>query len=275
MTTIDKSGSSVEEIIREFRRDHSIRDHELQYEILKKPSKGFLGFFANKLALVRFQVPEAEDRVRLFTETLLGKMGISFSKIHTHKEGKTLHLSIDGIVETGFVIGKNGQMLETIQYLVNRVFENDRKLDRIYLDADGYRERRESQFLSRYIPQIKKVKSSGEALTLEPMPASDRRIIHRYIERDKSLKTLTLGEGENKRIVVFPAKLNEKELMQKQTPAARKAASKPMAKASLKGKSEGLKDVAGKTGRKPGKSYYKNHGKKPYIKKEKNKHPEE
>lgn len=275
MTTIDKSGSNVEEIIREFRRDHSIRDHELQYEILKKPSKGFLGFFANKLALVRFQVPETEDRVRLFTETLLGKMGISFSKIHTHREGKTLHLSIDGIVETGFVIGKNGQMLETIQYLVNRVFESDRKLDRIYLDADGYRERRESQFLSRYIPQIKKVKSSGEALTLEPMPASDRRIIHRYIERDKSLKTLTLGEGENKRIVVFPAKLNEKELMQKQTPAARKAASKPMAKSSLKGKSEGLKDVAGKTGRKPGKSYYKNHGKKPYIKKEKNKHPEE
>ena len=135
MTTIDKSGSSIEDIIREFRRDHSIRDHELQYEILKKPSKGFLGFFANKLALVRFQVPETEDRVRLFTETLLAKMGISFSKIHTFKEGRTLHLSIEGIVETGFVIGKNGQMLETIQYLVNRVFESDRKLEQGGIDS--------------------------------------------------------------------------------------------------------------------------------------------
>ncbi|HOA28836.1 MAG: Jag N-terminal domain-containing protein [Candidatus Cloacimonetes bacterium] len=214
MNTIDKSGLSVEDIIREFRLEHNIRDHELKYEIIKKPSKGIFGLFANKLALVRFQVPESSDRVRLFTETLLKKMGISYSSINSKMEGKTLYLTIEGIVETGFIIGKNGSMLETIQYLVNRVFEGDRKLERIYLDADGYRERRESQFLHKYLPQINKIKVHGKALTLEPMSPGERRIIHRHIERDKGLRTLTIGEGENKRIVIFSSKQKESEVLQ-------------------------------------------------------------
>jgi spoIIIJ-associated protein len=214
MNTIDKSGLSVEDIIREFRLEHNIRDHELKYEIIKRPSKGIFGLFANKLALVRFQVPESSDRVRLFTETLLKKMGISYSNITSKMEGKTLYLTIEGIVETGFIIGKNGSMLETIQYLVNRVFEGDRKLERIYLDADGYRERRESQFLHKYLPQINKIKVHGKALTLEPMSPGERRIIHRHIERDKGLRTLTIGEGENKRIVIFSSKQKESEVLQ-------------------------------------------------------------
>jgi len=214
MNTIDKSGLSVEDIIREFRLEHNIRDHELKYEIIKKPSKGIFGLFANKLALVRFQVPESSDRVRLFTETLLKKMGISYSSINSKMEGKTLYLTIEGIVETGFIIGKNGSMLETIQYLVNRVFEGDRKLERIYLDADGYRERRESQFLHKYLPQINKIKVHGKALTLEPMSPGERRIIHRHIERDKGLRTLTIGDGENKRIVIFSSKQKESEVLQ-------------------------------------------------------------
>jgi len=214
MNTIDKSGLSVEDIIREFRLEHNIRDHELKYEIIKRPSKGIFGLFAYKLALVRFQGPESSDRVRLFTETLLKKMGISYSNITSKMEGKTLYLTIEGIVETGFIIGKNGSMLETIQYLVNRVFEGDRKLERIYLDADGYRERRESQFLHKYLPQINKIKVHGKALTLEPMSPGERRIIHRHIERDKGLRTLTIGDGENKRIVIFSSKQKESEVLQ-------------------------------------------------------------
>lgn len=213
MTTIDKSGTSIEEIIRAFRIEYKIRDWELHYEVLKKPSKGFLGLFANKLALVRFQLPTPADRVKIFTENLLKKMGISFEKISSKLEGKTLYLEIGGCKDTGFLIGKNGLMLENIQFLVNRIFEDDRKLDKIYLDADGYRERREAQFIRPFLPQIAKIKVHGKPLTLEPMTASERRIIHRHVERDKALRTLTIGEGEKKRIVVFSAKQNEKDAL--------------------------------------------------------------
>jgi spoIIIJ-associated protein len=231
MTTIDKSGISVEEIIRNFRREHNISDHELHYEIIKKPSKGFFGLFANKLALVRFQLPGQEDRIRLFTETLLHKMGVSFGSISTKIEAKTLFLTIEKVSETGFVIGKNGSMLETIQYFVNRVFENDNTFERIYLDADGYRERRESQFIGKFIPQINKIKTQGKSLTLDPMSPGERRIIHRHIEKDKGLRTLTIGEGENKRIVIFSAKQKESEVLkqsrEQKSPETSEEAPKP------------------------------------------------
>ena len=213
MNTIDKSGTCIEDIICDFRNEYKIRDWELHYEILKKPSKGFLGLFASKIALVRFQLPSTSDRAKLFTETLLKKMGISVEKISSKMEGKTLYLEIIGCKDTGFLIGKNGQMLETIQFLVNRIFEDDRKLEKIYLDADGYRERREAQFIRPFLPQIAKIKVHGKPLTLDPMSASERRIIHRHVERDKALRTLTIGEGEMKRIVVFSAKQNEKDAL--------------------------------------------------------------
>ena len=218
MNTIDRSGDSVEEIIRKFRSEHNISDHELKYEIIKKPSKGFFGLFANKIALVRFQLPESTDRVRLFAESLLGKMGVSFGKVISKTEAKTLFLTIEGVAEPGFVIGKNGSMLETIQYLINRVFEDDKAIERIYVDADGYRARREAQFLNRFISDIKQVKVHGKSLTLDPMSPGERRIIHRHIERDKGLRTLTVGEGENKRIVVFSSKQKESEIRQQNMP---------------------------------------------------------
>lgn len=207
MTTIDRSGHSVEEIIREFRREHTIRDHELHYEILQKPSKGFFGFLA-KNAIVRFKLPSEADRIRLYTETLLQKMGVSYTNIACKSEGKTLFLTVEGVVEPGFLIGKNGSMLETIQYLINRTFENSEDYQRIYIDADDYRKRRESQFLNRYLPQINKVKKSNETLTLDPMTAGERRIIHRHVERDRGLRTLTVGEGDMKRVIIFSAKQN-------------------------------------------------------------------
>ncbi|GAB1468673.1 hypothetical protein MASR2M64_14160 [Candidatus Cloacimonadota bacterium] len=213
MTTIDKSGTSVEDIISAFRKENTIRDWELKYDILKKPNNGIFGLFANKTALVRFHLPDTADRAKLFTTSLLTKMGLGFDSISAKLEGKTLYLEINGCKDTGFLIGKNGNMLESIQFLVNRVFEYDRKIERIYLDADGYRERREDFFFRQFLPQISKIKTQGKPLTLEPMSAGERRIIHRHIERDKGLRTLTIGEGEKKRIVIFSAKQSEKEVL--------------------------------------------------------------
>lgn len=213
MTTIDKSGTSIEDIISAFRKEHNIQDWELKYEILKKPSNGIFGLFASKVALVRFQLPDIMDRARLFTQSLLGKMGVGFDSIHSKLEGKTLYLEIVGCKDTGFLIGKNGSMLESIQCYINRVFEYDRKLEKIYLDADGYRERKEAMFFRQYLPQISKIKVHGKPLTLDPMSAGERRIIHRHVERDKGLRTLTIGEGEKKRIVIFSSRQSEKDVL--------------------------------------------------------------
>lgn len=213
MTKIEKTGSSVEELVSAFRNENKIKDWELKYDIIKKPSAGFLGLFASKTAVVSFELPTLGERAASFLDQLLKKMGIPFSKIESKTEGKTIFLEIKGSKDSGFLIGKNGSMLETLQYFLNRIYENDRNLERIYVDVEGYRERREAIFLRQFLPLIKKVREQGKPQTLEPMNASDRRVIHRHIERDRGLRTLTIGEGEKKRIVIFPAKQNESEVL--------------------------------------------------------------
>lgn len=213
MTSIKKTGANVEDIIAAFRSEHRIRDWELKYTVVKKSSKGFLGLFANKTAIVRFELPDIGERAANLLSQLLSKMGIFYEKVQTKMEGKTVYLEIKGSQDTGLLIGKNGYMLETLQFFVNRVFENERELERVYLDVDGYRERREAQFLNQFKPVIKKVREQGKPQTLEPMNSTERRIIHRHIERDRGLRTLTIGEGEMKRIVIFSSKQKESEAL--------------------------------------------------------------
>ena len=213
MTSIEKTGTNVEAIISAFRGEHRIKDWELKYEIVKKPSKGLFGLFANKTAMVRFELPSIGERAASFLSQLLGKMGIPYKQVFTKTEGKMVYLEITGSEDSGLLIGKNGYMLETLQFLVNRVYETERDLDRVLLDVDGYRQRREAQFLKQFQPLIKKVREQGKPQTLEPLNSTDRRVIHRHIERDRGLRTLTIGEGEMKRIVIFSAKQKESEAL--------------------------------------------------------------
>ena len=213
MTSIEKTGTSIEAIIAAFRDEHRIKDWELKYKVLKRPSKGLFGLFGSKGATVRFELPTLGERAASLLSQLLGKMGIPFDQVSSKTEGKSIYLVIKGSQDTGLLIGKNGYMLETLQFFVNRVYENERELDRVYVDVDGYRERREAQFLRQFQPLIKKVREQGKPQTLEPMNANDRRIIHRHIERDRGLRTLTIGEGEMKRIVIFSAKQKESEAL--------------------------------------------------------------
>lgn len=225
MITLDKTGASVDELIRQFRKENNVQDWELKYDVISKSSSGFFGIFGKREAKVRFYLPESADRVRDFVEQLMIKMGIGYSKVTSRTEGKTVYVEIVDCKDPGFLIGKNGSMLETIQFLVNRIFEGDRKLDKVYLDSEGYRERREAAFLRQYTTLIKGVEKDGKPLTLEPMNSGDRRVIHRYIERARGLKTLTVGEGEKKRVVIFSAKLSDREALaqSKLKPAPAKA----------------------------------------------------
>ncbi len=213
MKVIEKSGSSVAELVSQFRKENGLKEWEVDYDVLVEASSGFLGMFGKKPAKVQFKIAEPTQRVQRFVELLLEHLNLNFSNVETKIEGKTVYAIIHECNDPGFLIGKNGSMLETLQYLLNRIFESCRDIDKVYLDSEGYRTRREEQYLRLYVPKIVKVKSSGKSLTLDPMNAGERRIIHKYIERDRNLRTLTIGEGEKKRIVVFSSKQSEKDVL--------------------------------------------------------------
>lgn len=237
MSVIEKSGISVEAVVAAYRKQSGLKDWEFDYEVISYPSKGFLGLIGKRGAKVRFNVPEPGARLKKFVQSLMENLGLSYESLEVRGSGKSFYITIKDCNDPGFLIGKNGSMLETLQYYINRVFEGHKEFDKIYLDSEGYRQRREDQFLNQLTPMINKVKSSGSPLTLDPMKAAERRIIHKYIERDKSLRTLTIGEGDKKRIVVFGSKQSEKDVLSQtgHTKSASPKAPKPGAKPRPKG----------------------------------------
>lgn len=226
MKQLDIKGSSLNEIISAFRKEHKIKDWELQYKVISEGSKGLFGLFGKKQAAVRFNLLTTEERVKLFLEQLLTHMELKFDKITSQTEQKTIYITIHNSSDAGFLIGKNGSMLEQLQYLVNRIFENVKDLERIYLDTEDYRLRQEQAFLRSFVPIINKVKTTGKPVTLEPMQAGERRIIHKYVEGEPALKTLTTGEGDSKRIVIMPAAQAQKEAPAPKSPKTLKASPK-------------------------------------------------
>ncbi|MDD2332557.1 MAG: Jag N-terminal domain-containing protein [Candidatus Cloacimonetes bacterium] len=213
MKFIEKSGSNLDNIIKEFCKEFKIKEHELKYEVIEEGSKGFLGIFGSKKAIVRFSIPELADRAKMYLEKLLSLMQLGYERIEAQQKDRSIYLEIFSPDDPGVLIGKNGSMLETIQFLLNRSFEGSREIENIYLDTQGYRARKDDKILSRHLPGIKNVKTNHNPLTLEPMSPAERRVIHRYVEKDKHLRTLTIGEGDKKRIVIFSAKQSEKEAL--------------------------------------------------------------
>jgi spoIIIJ-associated protein len=205
MNEIKRKGNSVQEILKEFALEHKISQSQIKYEVIQESKPGFLGFFGKK-AIIKIQLSDVPELLKDFMVKLLTKMNSEFDSIIVKREGDAYQVSVIGAKEPGFVIGKEGRMLENLQYLLNRVFEKEAGLDKIYLDVDGYKERQEEKLLRRIKPIIDRARESKQSVTLDPMNPAERRIVHKHVENDHQLRTLTVGEGKMKRIVIFPSK---------------------------------------------------------------------
>lgn len=107
----------------------------------------------------------------------------------------------------GLLIGKRGQNLDAIQYIVNKAVHrtgNDSR--RIVIDTEKYRKRREDSLLTTALQTAQKVKTTRKPVTLGPMNPHDRRIIHIALKNDKTLATKSRGEGEYRKITILPAR---------------------------------------------------------------------
>jgi spoIIIJ-associated protein len=107
----------------------------------------------------------------------------------------------------GLLIGKRGQNLDALQYLVNKATNRsgeDKKM--IIIDTEAYRKRREDALVSLAERLGQKVKKTRKAVTVSHMNAHDRRIIHLTLQTDSSLTTKSRGEGEYRKIIIMPAR---------------------------------------------------------------------
>ena len=147
----------------------------------------------------------AVEKARRILEGLLTRMAIpSPVAVEETEEAIILNIQGDG---SGLLIGKRGQNLDAIQYIVNKAVHhtaNGHKM--ITIDTEEYRKRREESLVALAVRLGEKVKKTKKPVTVGHMNAHDRRVIHMAMQNDETLTTKSRGEGEYRKILILPAR---------------------------------------------------------------------
>ena len=120
----------------------------------------------------------------------------------------TLTLHVEGADEEamGLLIGRRGETLRSLQFMVNLLVSRKvQKWPQVVVDVGNYRLRRQESLESLARRMAERVLQTGRPLMLEPMGAYERRIVHLALRSDPNVYTESTGEGENRKIVIYPA----------------------------------------------------------------------
>ncbi len=171
-------------------------------EVLEEPKKGFLGMIGNKNAKVKLTLKpdSSKDAVNFLKEVTLC-MGI-ICEIKCNEDDKNLNIEISGD-DVHKLIGKRGYTLDSLQYLTNlAVNKGEGNYKNVIIDIENYRERRK-EALEKLANNIsKKVLRTGKPVTLEPMSAYERRIIHVALQNNKKVNTTSEGKEPYRYVVI-------------------------------------------------------------------------
>ncbi len=203
---IETEGSTVEEAIESALAELGLEREEVTITILSEPTKGILKFGA-KPAKVRVTCQEEEsmdtnvDAPDTILKEILNRMGIEAEVQSDLIDGST-HLNMITDMPA-LLIGKHGQTLDAIERLLNCMINRSVLVKRrVFIDTEGYRERREQSLLELAHREAARVRQTHREVILAPMSPRDRRIIHLALKADDVVSTYSQGEGEMRRVVI-------------------------------------------------------------------------
>ncbi|MGI6145221.1 MAG: protein jag [Clostridia bacterium] len=211
MNSIEISARTVEEAIKMALEELNLTEDEVNVEVLDEPSKGFLGILGGKMAKVKV-TPKIDPLLdtKEFLLNVTEKMGLNV-EIKTTRENEYVKMEFVGN-DLGILIGRRGDTLDALQYLVNLIAnkhinlrENNTDRLRIILDAEDYRQRREETLTKLAHKMADKVQKTGRKVVLEPMNPQERRIIHTALQDNEAVQTISEGAEPFRRIIIKEA----------------------------------------------------------------------
>ena len=208
MKSIKVEAKNVEKAVEKALTELGIAREDAEINVLDEGSKGLLGLFGTKDAVV--EVKEVFDPVKKgkeFLETLLNKakidVGVEILEEKSNEEQVVYNLT--GEKELGLVIGHRGETLDAMQYLTSIYINKElEEYFRILLDAEGYRDRRQ-ETLERLAERLAaKAERKKRKVVLEPMPPHERRIIHIKLKENKNVKSYSEGKEPYRKVMIEP-----------------------------------------------------------------------
>ena len=197
----EKYGRTIEEAVSLAAADLNLTVEDVEVEVLEEPKKGILGIGA-KSAKVRVVPKKTPEKIALaFVKEVTSKMGLELY-VSSRQSENIVFIDIEG-KDAGTIIGKRGQTLDSLQYLVNLVVnKNTEKYTKVVVNAENYREKRESTLEQLAIRLAGKVYKTKRSVRLEPMNPYERKVIHTTLQDDVRVNTKSEGEEPYRRVVI-------------------------------------------------------------------------
>jgi len=149
--------------------------------------------------------PETLEAAKSTLLEILSLMGIQ-AEVEVEDTPDAISLTLKGADE-GLLIGKRGQTLDALQYVVNKILSKQgREKKQVVVDTEDYRKKREEALVALAEKVSQKVRKTRKPVTLGNLTARERRIIHLTLQNDDSVVTKSRGEGPNRKIIVRPGR---------------------------------------------------------------------
>ena len=203
LKSIEFSGKTEDEAIELALEQLNLSRDDVSVEIIERAKTGFLGI-KNTPAIVKIEYEANEERtttVEAFLKGLLERMDIKADMDITESKN-TINVVLSGS-EPGALIGRRGETLDALQHITNYVINRGTAPRvRVNLDAENYRLRRNETLENLAARTADRVIKYRKNLTLDPMNAYERHVIHASLQENSNISTYSVGTEPNRRVVV-------------------------------------------------------------------------
>ncbi|HEY2207717.1 MAG TPA: RNA-binding cell elongation regulator Jag/EloR [Gaiellaceae bacterium] len=221
--TAEATGETVGEAkwaaLRELERRHPGLDKSaVQFEVVAEGERGILGVGYEPARVIAHLPSEAAEaaaavvgdesgqlaEARALVARIVSTLGVD-AEVDAHEEPEAIVVTCSG-PDVGLLIGRHGQTIDSIQYLLNaigwRAYGDERR--EVVVDAEGYRARRKETLETLALRVADRVRESGESEELEPMTAVERKVVHLRLKEEAGVGTASEGTEPNRYVVVLP-----------------------------------------------------------------------
>jgi spoIIIJ-associated protein len=207
MEVIEIAAGTVEQAIEKAEGQLGLSRDQFKVEIVREGRSGILGVGGRDAVIKVTPIVMPEEStvsgVIEILNTLLGLMGVE-GKVEVSADELPLSLNING-EDLGILIGRRGQTLVALEYVTKLIVVRRLKTWLpLTIDVGGYKKRRRESLQKLALYLAEQVKSRRRAMPMEPMPADERRIIHLTLADHPDVTTESVGEGENRKVVISP-----------------------------------------------------------------------
>ena len=197
------SAKTVNDAITEACKALGVTSDKLDYKVVEEGSNGFLGIGAKDAVIEAAVKNSVSDIASDFLKDVFAAMNMTVVvDVKYNADDNEMNIDLSGD-DMGVLIGKRGQTLDSLQYLVSLVVnKGNEDYSRVKVDTENYRERRKSTLENLAKNMAYKVKRTRRPLHLEPMNPYERRIIHSALQNDKFVTTHSEGEEPYRHVVI-------------------------------------------------------------------------